>query len=193
MDVLKWLANPSLMVDWFKAQAQRFFTLPAEIAATRRRARDLQAVLERKGDQVALAKVSEAVRGLDTVQSKHHGLTSKVSDLFSKLGALGIRMPGLSGYCPPQLGIIPAIPVALLIAGGTVALGIAYLFADYRKQANIIKAVEAGSLTAEEAKALGAGRALFGIDMGKLLIPLGIGIALFFLGPKLAGGRRSSW
>ena len=189
MDVLKWLKEPGLMIDWFKGQMQRFFTLPAEIAATRRRAQTVQSLLERRGDTAAMTQVSEAIRGLDRVQSNHHGLMGRVSDLFSKLGSLGIRMPGLSGYHEPQLGIIPAIPVALLIAGGIVALGITALFADYRKQANILAAVEGGSLTAEEAKALGGGRAFFGLDLGKLVTPLLLVAGLIFFGPKLIASR----
>lgn len=186
-----WLKAPGKMVDWFKTQMQSFFTLPARIAATRQKAERVRGVLQRKGDQAGVTQVDHALAGLSRVSVNHAGMQGRVSDLFSKLGALGIPMPGLSGTQVYQGMGIPAIPVALLVTGAAVALGIAAIFSDYRKQAELVESVAAGRLSAEEAKALGGGRALFGLNLDKLALPVGGLLALFFL--MRAGRRRMLW
>jgi hypothetical protein len=194
VNVTRWLAHPGEMVDWFKAKLQEFYTLPARIAATRSRARAVRNLAEQKGATVAVAQLDDITRNLGRIESSHLGMQSRVADLFGKLGALGVKMPGLSGYSfygePVTLGVLPAIPVAVIVAGSAIALGIAAIMADYAKQNALLAKVEQGVLTPEEAKSLGAGRPLFGIDLGKVMIPLMlIGGALWF-GPRLVRAGR---
>lgn len=196
-NILRWLRHPSEMIDWFRDKMQDFFTLPARIAATRREAVALQKIMEDKGDSATAAQLQQVQHDLSRVSANHQSMQSRVSDLFAKLGALGIKLPGLSGYpsgyrdlyASGQLGILPAIPVAVLVAGGAVAVGIAAIFADYQKQRNIVEAVKQGKLTAEQAKALGVGRPLLGIDLGKMAFPLALVAGLVLFGPQLMGRR----
>ena len=94
---------------------------------------------------------------------------------------LPVRIPQ-----PGELGILPVIPVALIITGGAVALGVGALFADYQRQKSLVDQIEKGVLTAEEAAQLTAAGKMFGFDFSlkPLVLVAGIAAAVFVL-PKL--------
>ncbi len=176
VNIAEWARKPGEMMAWFERQLKEFYVLPRRIGAARQRAQRLRAALARKGDVANVARVDHIVAQLSRIQVDHGKVQAKVAALWDKLGALGLELPGL--------GVVPAIPVAVVITAGAVAVAVAAILADMAKQERLLDQVAKGSLTAEEAKALGAGRPLFGLDVGKM-VPLGLVAVLLLLGPRL--------
>ena len=184
------------MIDWLKVKMADFFTLPARISALRIKAEAIREIIQDR-DPNGAAQLSGVVVNLGQIQNDQTAMQSRVSGLLGRLGAIGVEVPGLSGYggvwgaYDPGLGVVPLIPLALIVTGGAVALGIVGVFANYRKQVGIVNAIERGALTAEEAQTIGAGRPLFGLGgMGKIAVPLMLIAGLAFAAPMLRRATR---
>ena len=191
INVLDWIRNPSLMIDWLRTKMGQFFTLPARIAALKVKAEQIKNIIQDR-DPVSGARLSTVQADLGQIGADQTAMQARVSSLLSRLGAIGINVMGGDGmgqysYVGPLrqdvfsqanvfggLGIIPAIPIVIIATGGAVALGIAAIFSNYQKQERIVLAVERGSLTAAEAATLAAAaRPLFALpNVGKMMVPL---------------------
>lgn len=194
VSLARWALHPSEMVDWFKYQVQRFFTLPARIASLQRAAQQVTEKASQVGRPDLAAQASDINTNLTQTATNQASIQNRVRDFLSKLGALGINLPGLGeyGYPPPSgLGILPAIPIALIAAGVVVALGIASVIKDYANQEAALNRVAQGVMTPDEAARLirGTSKPLFGLDIGGALKPLvligGLAAALYFFGPQI--------
>lgn len=171
------------IIDFFRTKLSEFYTLPSRIAASRRRAAKLREIAERKGAVASVTKISEVESNLSRLLVSHASIQSKLAAVFAKLGEYGIKIGGGG-----TLGAVPVIPLAVIAAASAVAIAVAAMLADYAKQEKILNQIEAGILTPEEAKALGAGRPLLGIDLGKLALPVALYIGALILLPRLTRG-----
>lgn len=191
VNVLTWIRHPGQMLDWMKAKMSDFYMLPARIAALKVRAQKMEVILQDR-DPAAATQLRQVQLSLGSLQNSQTSMQGRVTTFFSRLGAIGVKLPGsggVAGYYDPGLGIIPAIPIVLIATGGAVALGIVAIFSNFRKQVGIIDAIERGGLTAEEARTIGAGKPLFGLDLGGAMKPIMLVGALaalaYFVGPTL--------
>ena len=191
VNVLAWIRHPGLMLDWMKAKMRDFYMLPARIAALKVRAQKIEVIIQDR-DPVAAQRLRQAQLSLGQIQSDQTSMQGRLSSFFSRLGAIGVKLPGaggVAGYYDPGLGIIPAIPLVLIATGGAVALGVVAIFSNYRKQVGIIDAIERGALSADEARTIGAGKPMFGLDLGAAAKPImlvgALAALLYFAGPTL--------
>lgn len=174
------------IIQFFRDKLGEFYTLPSRIAASRRRAAQLREVAARKGLAQQQTQLAAIDNKLSRMMVSHSELQGKLAAIFAKLGEFGIRIPGATAG--GTLGFVPAIPIVVVAAASGVAIAIAAMLTDYAKQERLLKQIEAGILTPEEAKELGAGRPLFGLDLGKLAVPVALAIGAAILIPRLARG-----
>lgn len=180
MDVTRWLLHPGEMLKWFQAKMRDFFTLPSRIAALRASALKVAEIAMQRG-RPDVAQQSQQIAGnLGVTTTNHASVQQRISGFLSRLGAMGIQLPASGG----TLGIVPAIPIALIVVGGGIALAVAAIFSDYAKQERALKEVAAGVLTPEEAAKIIAAGKTFSFDVGSALKPLawvaGFGALIFF-------------
>lgn len=187
----RWALHPSEMIDWFKAQIQKFILLPAKIENLRRAAQIVASRAEQANRGDLAMEANQISQSLVQTSTNQATTLNRVRDFISKLGSLGIHLPGLGGQPSPGLGVLPAIPIALIAAGAVVALGILSVFKDYANQEAALKRVASGVMTPDEAARLirGSSKPLFGLDVGGALKPLvwigGLAAVAYFLGPQI--------
>jgi hypothetical protein len=171
------------VIAFFREKLADFYTLPSRIMASRRRAKQLLDIAEKKGNAEAARQLAQIDSNLAVMLNRHGELQGKLAGVFAQLGQFGIK---ISGGGSSGLGVVPVVPVAVVAAASAVAIAVAAILADYAKQEKLLKQIEAGILTPEEAKALGAARPLLGIDLGKLAVPLVLAAVGILALPRLS-------
>lgn len=158
-------------VGWIRGKVQEFYLLPAKIGADKARARRMLDILRARGDLQGAAQVEAALQELTQVQVRWNATAAKLAQLTEALGAAGV-----------QLGVVP---VAVLVLAGTVAALMAGVFFSYLKQRDLLNAIEAGTLTPEEAARLRP--SAFGVDLGLGTLALVAGGAFLLLRKRRRG------
>jgi hypothetical protein len=161
-------------VQWIKDKLGEFFALPARIAAARAKSQQLEAIATSKGATDAVQVLRDARANLDKASADQSGLQDRVRWIMEQLGKIGIH-----------LGQV--VSITIVVVAGAVAVAMAALFSNVKKQESIINAVRDKILTPAEAADFAAKSKspLVNLDLGKLLLPAAlIGGAVLF-GPQV--------
>jgi hypothetical protein len=152
-------------IEWIRGKIEEFYRLPAQIGAQKARARKLLEIARAKGDVEAQAKLETALAELSRTQQEWYATQAKLAALMETLGSVGI-------------GLGSPVPAVALALAATAAAAMAATFFAYKRQKDLIDAVERGILTPEQAARL---KTTIGISLGGVGILIPIALAFLLL------------